>query len=173
MRTIRGLVFSAMLDPTQLHWSQFWVIEEMPLVGERSPLNLPSPVVSDSNENSSIGRIVACGQLRSFPGAQELGSLVVAKQWRDRGLGSHLTYHLIQQASEPLYLECLGRRLPRFYQRFGFVPVLWRELPRSLKWKFAPSALGSGLLRIPITLMRYQEPANKTKSPDSSGIQGS
>jgi len=80
---IRKLVLTAMLDPTQLRWSQFWVVE--------------------CNEH-----LVACGQLRSFADAQELGSLVVLSPWRDQGLGMCLTQHLIQQATQPLYLECLG-----------------------------------------------------------------
>ncbi len=129
---IRKLVLSAKLDPTQLRWSQFWVIE-------------------------CEGRIVACGQLRSFPGAQELGSLVVARAWRDRGLASYLVKHLIQQATEPLYLECLGDRLARFYTRFGFVAIAWQDLPQSLKWKFGVSQLASRLLpMISVTIMQYQ-----------------
>ena len=44
---IRKLVLSAKLDPTQLRWSQFWVIE-------------------------CEQRLVACGQLRCFSEAQEL-----------------------------------------------------------------------------------------------------
>ena len=47
MRSIRMLVWSAKLDPTQLRWQQFWVIE-------------------------CRGDLVACGQLRNFAGAQEL-----------------------------------------------------------------------------------------------------
>ena len=130
---IRKLVLSAKLDPTQIRWSQFWVIE-----CER--------------------RVVACGQLRSFPGAQELGSLVVTPTWRGRGLGSYLTKHLIQEATEPLYLECLGSRLAEFYTRFGFVPMAWQELPQSLKWKFGISQLASKLLpMISVAIMQYQE----------------
>lgn len=129
---IRKLVLSAKLDPTQLRWSQFWVIE-------------------------SEGRVVACGQLRSFAGAQELGSLVVAPAWRDRGLGSYLVKHLIQEATGPLYLECLGSRLAQFYTRFGFVSIPWQELPQSLKWKFGISQLASKLLpMISVTIMQYQ-----------------
>lgn len=71
--SIRLLVFSAKLDPTQLNWQQFWVVE--------------------CNRN-----LVACGQLRNFSGAQELGSLVVASPWRGRGLGTLLTQHLINTA---------------------------------------------------------------------------
>ncbi|MFP3435630.1 GNAT family N-acetyltransferase, partial [Paraburkholderia sp. SIMBA_061] len=81
----RKLVLSARLDPTQLRWEQFWVIE-------------------------CQGEVIACGQLRNFGDDQELGSLVVAKPWRDRALGTALTQHLIAQATQPLYLECLGKR---------------------------------------------------------------
>lgn len=129
---IRKLVLSAKLDPTQLRWSQFWVIECEECV-------------------------VACGQLRSFPGAQELGSLVIAPGWRGRGLGSYLVEHLIQEATQPLYLECLGSRLAKFYSRFDFVPISWQELPRPLKWKFGVSQLASRLLPvISVTIMQYR-----------------
>ncbi len=131
IRSIRRLVWSARLDPTQLRWQQFWVIE-------------------------CGGNLAGCGQLRHFAGAQELGSLVVMKDWRDRGLGSYLTKYLIQQATEPLYLECLGKRLASFYTRFGFVEVSVQELPQSLKFKFGLSQLGKTLFRIPVTIMQYQ-----------------
>jgi amino-acid N-acetyltransferase len=140
LRSIRKLVFSAKLDPTQLRWEQFWVIEH--------------------NQ-----QIVACGQLRNFDGAQELGSLVVKMSWRDRaactecnrGLGTYLTKHLIQQASKPLYLECLGDRLANFYSQLGFVGVSWQELPKSLKFKFGISQLAKTLLRIPVKLMKHSD----------------
>ncbi|MGK7874351.1 MAG: GNAT family N-acetyltransferase [Xenococcaceae cyanobacterium] len=128
--SIRKLVLRAKLDPTQLRWQQFWVIE--------------------CDEH-----LVACGQLRNFSSAQELGSLVVAPAWRRRGLGTCLTKHLIQEASEPLYLECLGERLAEFYTRFGFVPISWQELPKSLKFKFGLSQLGKTLFRIPVVIMEY------------------
>lgn len=131
IRSIRRLVWSARLDPTQLRWQQFWVIE-------------------------CGGNLAACGQLRHFAGAQELGSLVVMKDWRDRGLGSYLTKYLIAQATEPLYLECLGKRLASFYTRFGFVEVSVQELPQSLKFKFGLSQLAKTLFKIPVTIMQYQ-----------------
>lgn len=131
IKSIRMLVWSAKLDPTQLRWQQFWVIE-------------------------CGGKLAACGQLRNFAGAQELGSLVVAKDWRDRRLGSYLTKYLIEQATEPLYLECLGARLASFYTRFGFVEVSVQELPQSLKFKFGLSQLAKTLFRIPVTIMQYQ-----------------
>lgn len=129
---LRKLVFSEKLDPTQLRWQQFWVIE-------------------------CEDELVACGQLRNFPGAQELSSLVVVPAWRKRGLGSYLTTLLIQEATEPLYLECLGEKLANFYSRFGFVPVSLQDVPSSLKFKFALPQLGRKLLRIPVNIMQYQD----------------
>ncbi|MDV2992267.1 MAG: hypothetical protein N4J56_001921 [Chroococcidiopsis sp. SAG 2025] len=128
---IRKLVLSAKLDPTQLRWQQFSVVE-------------------------CNGRVVACGQLRAFAGAQELGSLVVASNWRGKGLGTYLVEYLIEQATQPLYLECLGRKLAEFYTRFGFVAVTWKELPRSLKFKFALSDLAAKI-GVPVTIMRYSK----------------
>lgn len=129
--SIRKLVFSAKLDPTQLNWRQFLVIE-------------------------FEEKLVACGQLRNFEDAQELGSLVVVKKWRKQGLGTILTKHLIQQATQPLYLECLGQKLEYFYSRLGFVPISLAELPPSLKFKFGISQLARKIFKIPVIIMEYQ-----------------
>ncbi|AFY30937.1 GNAT family N-acetyltransferase [Calothrix sp. PCC 7507] len=130
MWSIRWLVFSAKLDPTQLRWQQFWVIE-------------------------CDGNLAACGQLRSFSRVQELGSLVVARAWRGRGLATFLTQHLINTATQPLYLECLGQRLVQFYSRFGFVAVSFSDLPPALKPKFGLSELAKKLLRVPVVFMQH------------------
>jgi amino-acid N-acetyltransferase len=139
---IRLLVLSAKLDPTQLRWQQFWVIE-------------------------CDRKLAACGQLRNFSDIQELGSLVVAPAWRGRGLGSFLTQHLIATATQPLYLECLGQRLVKFYSRFGFVTIAFEDLPRSLKPKFRLSELAKKLLRVPVVFMQYPqtEAGNLTNPP--------
>lgn len=134
---IRKLVLMALLDPTQLRSQQFWLIE-------------------------CEGTIVACGQLRQFADAQELGSLVVAPAWRDRGLGKALTQHLIQQAYCPLYLECLGDRLATFYGKFGFVPVAWDTLPPALQQKFGFTHRVASLLRLPLVVMVYQGDLDKS-----------
>ena len=128
--SIRRLVLGAFLDPTQLRWQQFWVVEQE-------------------------GKLIACGQLRSFDEAQELGSIVVDKKWRNQGIGSLLTQHLIQQATKPLYLECLGHWRVDFYQRFGFERVTLDELPRSLQQKFGIAQTFTKILGIPLTLMKH------------------
>lgn len=129
--SIRFLVLRAKLDPTQIRWEQFWVIE-----------------CSDD--------IVACGQLRDYSGVKELGSLVVLPAWRGRGLGSILTQHLITSCTQPLYLECLGDRLASFYSHFGFVPIDWQELPQPLQKKFRISQLAKMLRIVPVIFMQYQ-----------------
>jgi len=140
---IRKLVLSAKLDPTQLRWQQFWVIE-------------------------CDGELIACGQLRTFGEVQELGSIVVAKNWRNQGLGTTLSKYLIEQATQPLYLECLGQQLAKFYSRFGFVSVSWKSLPRPLKLKFGLSQLGKMVLRIPVEIMQYQGSSDPEKLSKST-----
>ncbi|MEH1893060.1 MAG: GNAT family N-acetyltransferase [Nostoc sp.] len=145
--SIRLLVFSAKLDPTQLNWQQFWVIE------------------CDAYGGQSLRNLVACGQLRNFSEAQELGSLVVTSAWRGRGLGTLLTQHLINTATQPLYLECLGERLAQFYSRFDFVPISFEDLPQfprtrglsTLKGKYRFSQLAKKLLKVPVVFMEYQD----------------
>ena len=140
---IRKLVFSAKLDPTQLRWQQFSVIE-------------------------CDKKIVACGQLRSFSEAQELSSLVVVPAWRKQGLGGYLVKHLIQQASQPLYLECASW-LEEFYTRFGFVSVSWREVPSPLKEKFRFTQFVTKLVPIiSLKVMQYrgvETPTDEKQTP--------
>ncbi|MEB3211110.1 MAG: GNAT family N-acetyltransferase [Leptolyngbyaceae bacterium] len=133
---IRRLVLSAWLDPTQIRWQQFWVIETQ----------MESP-------SSAPPSIIGCGQLRNFDDAQELGSLVIHPHWRHQGLGTALTHHLIQQADQPLYLECLGDRLLQFYTRLGFTPANWDTMPSSMKRKFQTTRTLARFLPIPLHVL--------------------
>ncbi|MCT7975335.1 GNAT family N-acetyltransferase [Laspinema olomoucense] len=134
---IRKLVFQAKLDPTQLRWENFSVIELQE-------------------------QVIACGQLRQFSGCQELGSLVVKKPWRDRGLGSYLVEHLVSEAIAPVYVECMGW-LVEFYEHLGFVKISWAELPKPLKIKFFLGQLVSKFLPLGVTILQ----AKLLKSPKS------
>jgi amino-acid N-acetyltransferase len=124
-------VFRASLDPSQLRWQQFWVIE-------------------------CEEHLVAFGQLRNFRLAQELGGLFVASVWRNRGLGTFLMQHLIAQATQPLYLKCLKPQLVKFYTKRGFVPVDFQNLPPSLKAKFGLSQLRKRLTKAFVMFMKYE-----------------
>ncbi|MGP1373810.1 MAG: GNAT family N-acetyltransferase [Almyronema sp.] len=127
---IRWQVLRSRLDPTQLRWQQFWVIEYQ-------------------------GQMVACGQLRQFEQAQELGSLVVVPAHRNQGLGTYLTQHLFEQANQPLYLECLGDRLASFYQRLGFSIASWDTMPIAMQRKFKRSRLAARWLGLPLQILEY------------------
>jgi amino-acid N-acetyltransferase len=135
--TIRQLVFRAMLDPTQLRWQQFWLIE-------------------------CDGQVLACGQLRAFADCQELGSLVVRPAWRRQGLGTVLTQHLIQQANSPLYLECLGKQRAQFYRQLGFETVENETFPPALRRKFGVSQAIAQLFQLPLYQMRFSTSAAET-----------
>ncbi|MHC5830208.1 MAG: hypothetical protein ACYT04_83315, partial [Nostoc sp.] len=66
--SIRLLVFSAKLDPTQLNWRQFWVIECDALLYETLR---ERQAQGKTYGGQSLRNLVACGQLRNFSGAQE------------------------------------------------------------------------------------------------------
>lgn len=128
---IRWLVCRAMLDPTQLRWSQFWVIEHR-------------------------HRVIGCGQLRQHGSVQELGSLVVAPAWRGQGLGTALTQQLMQQATGWLYLECLGDWRAEYYQKFGFTAADWDRMPLEMVSKFRLTRLMAQWLSLPLHIMECQ-----------------
>ncbi len=128
MGVIRWLVLKEFLDPTQLRSQQFWVIELK-------------------------GQIIACGQLRTFAQAQELGSIVVQKSYRNQGLGTYVTQHLIDISNYPLYLECLGNQLKNFYQRIGFVEVDFETISPELQQKFRVTSTLANWLRLPLYIM--------------------
>ncbi|BAZ05771.1 GNAT family N-acetyltransferase [Calothrix sp. NIES-3974] len=129
--TIRKLVLSAKLDMTQLRSQQFLVIE-------------------------FDGRIIGCGQLREFPDAQELGSLVVVKKYRQQGLATLLIQKLLEIATKPVYLECLGQKLADFYTHRGFVEVDYHHLPSSLQAKYRLSHITKNIIHLPVMFMYYE-----------------
>ena len=126
--TIRWLVLGAFLDPTQLKVEQFWVIE-------------------------LEGQIIACGQLRTFEQAQELGSLVVKRTYQNKGLGTHLTQHLIEKSTTTLYVECLGVNLKTFYQKLGFIEVNFDTISSSLPKKFRITKTLAQWFKLPLFVM--------------------
>jgi len=128
---IAFLIFKARLDPTQLDWQKFWVIEH-------------------------CGRLVAFGQLRNFHQAQELGSLYVVPDFRKQGFGTLLIKHLVTQANQPLYLKCSKEELKIYYSKRGFRNVSFEDLPRSLKFKFYIFHLRNKLLHTSLIFMKYE-----------------
>jgi len=108
---IRRMVRAERLDPTQLRWPNFLIVE-----------------VGDT--------VVGIGQIRQHKACEELGSLVVTADYRQRGVASALIRALEANAGRPLYLMCAGRMRP-FYERFGYYVIGYRETPMPLRLKRA------------------------------------
>lgn len=81
-------------------------------------------------------RIIGIGQVKPYRNARELGSLVVMNRRREQGVGAAIIKALIARESGPLFLFCLQFREP-YYAKFGFRRAFMRDLPRSLKFKYA------------------------------------
>ena len=106
---IRRMVRAERLDPTQLRWPNFLVAE-----------------IGDS--------VVGIGQIRRHNTCDELGSLAVTADYRQRGVASALMRALEATAGRPLYLMYAGRMQP-FYERFGYHVIAYRETPAPLRFK--------------------------------------
>jgi N-acetylglutamate synthase-like GNAT family acetyltransferase len=137
---IRSMIRSERLDPFNVHWENFLVAE-------------------------SNGRIIGIGQVKPYPGARELGSLVVVADQRQTGVGAALIRALIAReharSTEPLYLFCLAFREP-YYAKFGFRRVTERELPPSLKTKFRLGSIVTRLIRQPLVVMHRPDDSVST-----------
>lgn len=108
---IRLMIRAGRLDPMNVHWENFLVAEE-------------------------DNRIIGIGQVKPYRNARELGSLVVMNRRREQGVGAAIIKALIARESGPLFLFCLQFREP-YYAKFGFRRAFMRDLPRSLKFKYA------------------------------------
>ena len=83
--TIRSMIRAERLDPLNVHWENFLIAE-------------------------TGGRIIGIGQIKPYPGARELGSLAVAADQRQTGVGGAIINALIARENGPLYLFCLACR---------------------------------------------------------------
>ena len=103
---IHALVRSSRLNPTGLDWRRFIVAVT------------PDEVV------------IGCGQIKPHKdGTRELASLVVEPSSRNRGVARAIIHRLLVENPPPLYLMCRVE-LCSFYQKFGFVSIHSKDLPR-------------------------------------------
>ena len=113
--TIRRIVNAEHLDPTSLHWEHFLIAE-------------------------IDGELAGIGQIKEYPGCQELGSLVVLPAYRRRGIAAQLIAALEARARRPLYLMCRDHMAP-YYARFGYEIIGLRQAPSFLRLKLLPTLL--------------------------------
>jgi N-acetylglutamate synthase-like GNAT family acetyltransferase len=109
--TITAMVRGARLNPMDLQWSRFLVAED------------------------ETG-IVGVGQIRPYPGASELASLVVREDRRGTGVGRQLVRALLAQSQGMIVLFCRPQ-LESYYARFGFCAIGVKEAPPSLRTRYA------------------------------------
>lgn len=129
--TIKRMVRSEGLDPTSLKWQHF--------------------LVAEAEGDDGTSHIVGIGQVKEYPGCQELGSLVVLPEFRGRGIAGDLIRALEARAGRPLYLLCRDNMQP-YYERFGYEWIPFWRAPRPLLLKLLFTRLFL-LARIRIVLM--------------------
>jgi N-acetylglutamate synthase-like GNAT family acetyltransferase len=102
---IKRLIYQVGINPLGLHWQNFILaIDEQ-------------------------GQMIGCGQIkRHFDSSRELASIAVVLGWRGRGVATAIIQELIRKENGVLYLTCRTGLTP-FYQRFGFEPAKYTELP--------------------------------------------
>ena len=127
---IKDIVREVDIDPSNLHWSHFFV-------GEVD------------------GQIVAIGQIRPFKGSPELGSIATIEGHRGKGYAAEIIRRLIGEWDQPgpLYLECQAHMM-EYYKQFGFEPIPWYKAPFPFKFKTGMAALFSAIFRFEMGVMK-------------------
>ncbi len=105
-RQIKDLIKLVGINPMDLDWKRFVVA-----VNEQ-------------------GRIIGIGQIKPH-GKEilELASIAVIPEFQRQGIARAVIEYLLKDSPRPLYLTCLSVMEP-FYQKFGFVPVEYEDMPR-------------------------------------------
>lgn len=102
--TIRWIVWRARINPFDLKWHRFLVVE-------------------------LDGNIVSVGQVKPHrDGSRELASIAVVPSRQGQGIGESLVCALIAREHGPLFLTCRAP-LETYYARFGFRRATLQELP--------------------------------------------
>ena len=103
---IRDLIHLVGINPMGLDWKRFVV------------------AVNDRDE------MVGCGQLKPHgPDVIELASLAVYPEHQGKGVARAIIEYLLKGSQRPLYLMCESGLGP-MYEKFGFRPIPYEEMPR-------------------------------------------
>lgn len=103
---IKDLIHSTGINPMGVDWKRFVV------------------AVDAQDQIMAIGQIKPHGK-----DVLEMASIAVKPEHRGTGLARAIIEHLLRDSPRPLYLTCVSSLGP-FYNRFGFVPVPYPEMPR-------------------------------------------
>lgn len=75
--------------------------------------------------------VVGFGRLRPYKGFQEIATIGIVEEERNKGLGSAVVNCLLKKGTRDVYLTCV---IPSFFSRLGFAPV--KEFPCELSAKY-------------------------------------
>jgi amino-acid N-acetyltransferase len=93
-------------------------------------------------------RVVGAVQLRRHAdGSRELGSLVVAREHRGRGLAAQLIEALLADHAGPVHLVTARANVPH-YRRWGFATVAARRAPRAVRRNWCLGQLVGGVMAL-------------------------
>ena len=105
-RQIQDLIHLVGINPMGLDWKRF--------------------VVAVNERDEMIG----CGQLKPHgPDVIELASLAVYPESQGKGVARAIMEYLLKDSQRPLYLMCESG-LGSLYEKFGFRPIPYEEMPR-------------------------------------------
>jgi N-acetylglutamate synthase-like GNAT family acetyltransferase len=106
-KAIHTLIHSVHINPLNLDWRRFIVAE------------------------APQGDFLGCGQMKKHSdGSLELASIAVKEKSRGRGVARAIILELLsEEVKRPIYLMC-RTRLSLFYQKFGFHPIEFEEMPK-------------------------------------------
>jgi N-acetylglutamate synthase-like GNAT family acetyltransferase len=103
---IKDLIHEVGINPMSLDWRRFLVAVD------------------------PQGQVIATGQVKPHGGSiHELASIAVLPGHRGEGIARAIIEQLLRDSPRPLYLTCRSRLEP-FYQKFGFQPLSYDEMPR-------------------------------------------
>jgi predicted N-acetyltransferase YhbS len=79
------------------------------------------------------GEIVGVGQVKPHRwGGRELASIAVIPERQKEGIAAKIIETLLKKETGNVYLNC-HISLERFYERFGFRRLTWRQMPFDFK----------------------------------------
>lgn len=103
---IQDLIHLVGINPMGLDWKRFMV------------------AVNDQD------KMIGCGQLKPHgSNVLELASIAVYPEYQGKGVARAIIEHLLKDSPRPLYLMCQSSLGP-FYEKFGFRPISYDEMPR-------------------------------------------
>lgn len=103
---IKGLINLVGINPMGLDWKRFVV------------------AVNEKDE------MVGCGQLKPHgTDILELASIAVYPEYQGQGVARAVIEYLLKDSPRPLYLMCESS-LGTLYERFGFRPIDYEDMPR-------------------------------------------